>query len=201
MSEVREIVPTLAIAIIIILPIILLEQSSHASRSRIIITTIVIGILWFLSYALLHELSHVLGFYLTGVEVTDHKLIPYFWQGDFSNAYVIVAESTPGKRFIGQVTPYVRDLVFAIMGYILIKRLSFSSNFLLLLVFTLLVSSSLYDVATNFWGFVGESRGDFYRMKEYIGVPAVYLMGVSMLLIIGFLMGAGFNSIKKKAKN
>ncbi len=196
-----EIVPILAIAILIILPVILLGQSFRASTSRIIITTAVIYALWYLSYALLHELSHMLGFGLAGVDITGCKLIPSFWRGEFGNAYVIIVDTSPCKRFIGQVAPYARDLVFAVAGYIMIKNLSPSRKFLSLLVFTLLISSSVFDVATNFWGFIGESKGDFYKMSDYIGVPSAYLLGAGLLLVTGFLMVSGFNSIKKKAKN
>lgn len=54
----------------------------------IAICLITIIILWYLTYAPLHELSHIVGTYLAGGKVVDVKLIPSFWMGEFAVAWI-----------------------------------------------------------------------------------------------------------------
>lgn len=72
--------------LIIPIPLVILYLRGKWPMKMIAICLIAIPILWYLTYAPLHELSHILGTYLAGGKVVDVKPIPSFWMGEFAVA-------------------------------------------------------------------------------------------------------------------
>jgi hypothetical protein len=94
-----------------------------------VICLTVIPILWYLTYAPLHELSHSLGTYLAGGKVVDVKLIPSFWMGEFAVAWIkLVGLSHPRQNLVMLSAPYVLDLASIIAGADVLQRRMFKTH-------------------------------------------------------------------------
>ena len=79
---------TLEILVTIVAPLLILYLRGRWPMRITIPCLLVIPVLWYLTYAPIHELSHVLGTYLVGGSVTEIKLIPSFWKGEFGRAWI-----------------------------------------------------------------------------------------------------------------
>ena len=62
--------------LIIPIPLVILYLRGKWPMKIIVICLFVIPILWYLTYAPLHEMRHILGTYFAGGKVVDVKLIP-----------------------------------------------------------------------------------------------------------------------------
>ena len=80
---------TFEILLFLVMPLLVLYIKGNWPLRKFILPLVVIPILWYLTYAPLHELSHAAGIYLVGGKVTVWKLIPRFWLGEFARAWVI----------------------------------------------------------------------------------------------------------------
>ena len=183
----RDIIPAVVMACIIILPVILIEKKLQTKTFHLVFRVTSITLIWYFSYAPIHELSHMLGFKLTGVDIVEYKLIPHFWKGDFREAYIVHGDAGQTQKLFGRMAPYIKDLIFGSGGYLVLKKLPIRKTFATLLVFTLFVSSGLFDLITNFFGFAAEKTGDFYQTATDIGSTFAYLVGISMIIIIAVL--------------
>jgi hypothetical protein len=194
----RDIVPAIAMACIIILPLIFMEKKLQTETFRLVFRVVSITIIWYLTYAPIHEISHILGFKLTGVEIIEHKLFPHFWKGDFHHAYIIHGDANQTQKLIGRMAPYAKDLIFALAGFFILRKLSVKKTFVTLLVFTWFVSSGLFDLITNFFGFAAEKTGDFYQTANDIGIGTTYFIAISMIVVTGALFFASLKLLLQK---
>jgi hypothetical protein len=79
---------TFEVLLIIPIPLVILYLRGKWPMKIVCICLFVIPILWYLTYAPLHELSHILGTHIAGGSVIDYKLIPRFWMGEFAGAWI-----------------------------------------------------------------------------------------------------------------
>ena len=77
---------TFEILLIVVMPLLVLYIKGSWPLRKVIPCIMVIPILWYFTYAPLHELSHAAGIYLVGCKVIVWKLIPRFWLGEFARA-------------------------------------------------------------------------------------------------------------------
>lgn len=78
---------TIELALLIILPLIIFYQRGPWGIFAYLYIPL-IYLIWYLTYALMHEACHLLGAYIFGKEIFDMQLIPHFWEGQFGTGYI-----------------------------------------------------------------------------------------------------------------
>jgi|WetSurMetagenome_2_1015567.scaffolds.fasta_scaffold03112_8 hypothetical protein len=179
----NKIIATLTMTFLVIFPLIRFYQRNNWEKKIIWINLILIIVIWFSSYALFHELSHMIGTYLVGGTVTDYQLIPEFWKGDFRTAYITPENETTFQEFVTRLSPYVRDLLLVIIGFLVLRKQKIINSFIVGLIVTLFLLSSLFDIVSNFLGFAIDHDGDFNGLAKLTGKIWVYLIGISIFCI------------------
>ncbi|MGM0552095.1 MAG: hypothetical protein ACQESW_13535 [Bacteroidota bacterium] len=177
----------LEIAIFLMLPLILFYQRSVWPAKKYIPLLVVLYLIWYVTYALMHELSHLLGVLIMGKDLQGYQLLPRFWQGEFG--YGVVHYNFVGDRadFWIILMPYLRDVLLCIIGFLLVKRRIASSAFVVGLILVLLVFSPLYDVANNYGVYLLYSINDFNALSVASSRLTAHVIGVSFFLITLFL--------------
>jgi len=167
---------TLEILLVVVLPLILLYQRSSWPLRATVPCLVSIPILWYPSYAPIHELSHIAGTYLVGGTVMEYKLIPRFWMGEFGRAWINTqGVLEPWQQLITTFSPYILD-VLCLAASMFVLRRGFSRNpFLIGLVFMLLCLRPAFDFVCESIGFVSGDRGDFYAIERIIGSALTWL--------------------------
>ncbi len=96
----------------IVLPLLILYLKSNWPLRTVVFSLVCLPLLWYLTYALIHELSHLAGIYLVAGTVTDYKLMPHFWTGEFGQAW-ITTSGVPydWHQVIMTSAPYMVDLL------------------------------------------------------------------------------------------
>jgi len=69
---------TCEILLVVVMPLLVLYLKGNWPLRKIIPPLVIIPILWYFTYAPLHELSHAAGIYLVGGKAIGYKLIPSF---------------------------------------------------------------------------------------------------------------------------
>ena len=188
----NNIISTLEIAVIIILPLIIIYKRNNINTITNIKCIVLIYLIWYLTYAFFHEVSHLIGVWIFGLKVNDFQLIPHFWKGDFGTGYISTTYDSALQEFVVDIMPYFRDLILLIAGYLILKRYKISGLLLFGFIIVLLILSPLYDVFNNYFAFVQGSLNDFNAMKNYVGNLAVHAIGVSItilgLIIVGWVL-------------
>ncbi len=177
-------VVTLEILAVIVAPLLILYMAGPWPLRVTIPCLLAIPVVWYLTYAPIHELSHVLGTYLVGGTVTEVKLIPSFWRGEFGRAWI-----TPqglGARWQQLAVtgaPYVLDGLSLVVGFLALRGGRLRRPFALGTALMLLCLRPAFDVTCETVAFALGGRGDLYHLAQATGYPAVWS---SMLLLAGF---------------
>lgn len=178
------IIGALSILICICLPLILFySRSSWIKKNnswRMFI--VILPLIHYLTYAFFHELSHIIGISIVGGEIIDYQLIPRFWKGDLSTAYVEHNGGTKIQEFIITISPYLKDIIFIPIGFLILKSKRIINAFIIGLIFMFFILGSLTNVFTNFMGFIVSGKGDFYQINEIIGILWTIFIGVSIFI-------------------
>ncbi len=184
---------TIEILLIIPIPLVILYLRGKWPIKMMVICLIAIPILWYLTYAPLHELSHILGTYLAGGKVVDVKLIPRFWMGEFAIAWITpVGLSQPWQNLVMSSAPYVLDLASMITGAVVLRRHMFKNAFWAGFLFMLLCLRPTFDLACEAIGFYNGFMGDLFHIQQIVGngVLSSFLLlslGLSVLMIYAIL--------------
>ena len=123
-------ISTLEFALLIMLPLILFCRHSGWTKRQIILNIVLLYFTWYLTYASLHELSHLFGSWITATKVSDYRLVPPFWMGDFRTAYVNSKFENVVQAFVSTIMPYLRDILFMIIGFWLTPKNKIKNYFL-----------------------------------------------------------------------
>ena len=177
------ILSAIEIALLIILPLIKFYQQIKLTHKQYIINIALLYLIWYFSYAGLHELCHMLGSWITGTKILDYQLIPPFWKGDFKTAYVNPLFENNNQAVVSVIMPYLRDIVFLIIGFWLLIRKRINNHFLKGLILILFILSPLFDIINNYSGFVFVSFGDFKELSIRVGVLYANVIGLLFTLI------------------
>jgi hypothetical protein len=175
---------TLEILVTIVAPLLIVYLRGPWPMRIAIPCLLVIPVLWYLTYAPIHELSHVLGTFAVGGSVAEVKLIPSFWKGEFARAWITPQGlDARWQQFVMTGAPYVLDGLSVAVGYFLFRGRRPTRPFATGIVLMLLCLRPAFDAVCETAAFALGGRGDLYHIAQVTGYPAVWL---SMILLIGF---------------
>ncbi|MBI5727964.1 MAG: hypothetical protein HY965_08940 [Ignavibacteriales bacterium] len=176
------------ILILVVLPLLVIYLRSNWQQKEIYGNVIILPIIWYVLYALLHELGHILGCLIVGLEIKDYQLFTHFWEGSFGFAFVDIKEGYGENMnsFVILILPYVLDLLSIFTGYYLLSRYRIKNSFLFGLVFLLFNIRPLYDLADNFIGYF-LNHSDFVLASRISGIYVVFTF-VLISIAIGIIL-------------
>lgn len=175
---------TLQIAVVIILPLVLYLKFYNCDRKKLFNYIIMIYFIWFLSYSFLHELSHLSASYLLGAEIISFNLIPDFFSGDFSNAFVDSRFNNNNQVFFSVLAPYIRNIISVIIYLLFFQKIKNTGIFIKALLFILLILSPTFDIINNYSGFIIFGEGDFQELSKHFGALFPHIIGNCLLLVL-----------------
>ncbi len=161
----NNLISTIEIAFFIMLPLVIFYRQTRWQAKYYILSIGILYSIWYLSYMLLHELTHWLGASIVGKEVTNYQLIPHFWKGNFGTGFIEYDFRGDRRDFFIIILPYVRDIIFLLVGYILLKRELIKNLFLAGLIFVMLILSPLYDISNNYIAYLLGALNDFNALS------------------------------------
>jgi hypothetical protein len=177
-------------ALALVAPLLFLYLKGTWPMRKVISCLMVIPVLWYLTYAPIHELSHAGATYLVGGKVAYIKLIPSFWHGEFAGAWITATGMThPWQWLAMTAAPYLLDLASLAAGIGFLRR-GFSKNPLIVgLAFMLLCLRPAFDLVCESVGWLSGFQGDLYHIGLNIGGGLtwsllVLSMGLSLAAII-----------------
>jgi len=175
---------TIEILVVIVAPLLILYLTGRWPMRIAIPCLLVIPVLWYLTYSPIHELSHVLGTYLVGGSVTELKLIPSFWHGEFGRAWITPQGlRAPWQQLVMTSSPYILDGLSVAVGLFALHRRNLIRPFALGVAFMLLCLRPAFDVICETVAFALGGQGDLYHIAQATGYPMVWL---SMTILFGF---------------
>ena len=168
-------VNTCEILLVVVMPLLVLYLKGNWPLRKIIPPLVIIPVLWYFTYAPLHELSHAAGIYLVGGKVIEYKLIPRFWLGEFSGAWITPSGITQSWQSLTMSAfPYLLDIVCFVVAIFVFRRGSSRNPFFIGLVFMLLCLRPAMDFVFEPIGFLSGDRGDFYAIQQIVGPFAIW---------------------------
>jgi len=172
------------ILVLIILPLLVIYLRSNWSMKEIYINVVVLPLIWYLFYAPIHELSHILGCIIVLADITDYRLFAHFWKGSFGFAYVEVQGGLDVNMnsLIILISPYILDFISIIIGYYILTRYKIKNSFLLGLTFLIFCLRPLYDIVDNYIGLF-YNNGDLVLTSKIIGEYITYGYGIISVAI------------------
>ncbi len=175
---------TLEILVVIVAPLLILYLAGRWPMRIAIPCLLVIPVLWYLTYSPIHELSHVLGTYLVGGSVTELKLIPSFWKGEFGRAWITPQGlSAPWQQLVMTSSPYVLDGLSVAAGFFALRRRHPIRPLARGVAFMLLCLRPAFDAVCETVAFALGGRGDLYHIAQATGYLTVWS---SMAILFGF---------------
>jgi len=178
------------ILVLIILPLLILYLRSNWAGKNIYINVIILPLTWYLFYAPIHELGHILGCIIVGADITNYRLFPHFWEGSFGFAFVDVKGGLGANMnsLVILIAPYILDLISVIAGYFILTKVKIKNSFLLGLVFLIFCLRPLYDIIDNYAGII-YNHSDLVLTMKITGGLIVYIYGaitvaVSLIVIL-----------------
>lgn len=184
---------TIEALLIIVLPLILLYLRGKWPLKTIVICLLVIPILWYLTYAPLHELSHILGTYIAGGKVVSYKLIPSFWKGEFAGAWITpIGFNHPWQNLVMLGAPYLFDLASIIAGAVILQRNLSTIAFKVGFIFMIFFLRPAFDLACEAIGLYNGFMGDLYHIEQIVGIVILssfllISLGLSLFLLYTIL--------------
>jgi hypothetical protein len=181
---------TAEILLVIVSPLMVLYLQANWRLRSTITCLSVIPVLWYLTFAPIHELSHVAGTYLAGGTVVDYKLIPRFWAGEFAIAWITpVGLTGPLRNLVMSSAPYVTDLACIVAGMRILRRRLSANAFVVGFVFMLLCLRPAFDFVCESVAYVNGFRNDLYNIQAIVGAPTLWSfvvtsLGLSVLAIV-----------------
>jgi len=161
--------------LVVVMPLLVLYLKGNWPLRKIIPPLVVIPILWYFAYAPLHELSHAAGIYLVGGKAIGYKLIPSFWLGEFSGAWVTPSGITQSwQQLTMSAFPLVLDIVSFVAAIFVFRRCSSRNPFFIGLAFMLLCLRPAIDFVFESIGFLTGWRGDVWYMQQIAGPFATW---------------------------
>ena len=162
---------TVEILVVIVAPLLILYLTGPWPMRIAVPCLLLIPVLWYLTYSPIHELSHVLGAYLVGGSVTELKLIPSFWRGEFGRAWITPQGlQAPWQQLVMTSAPYVLDGVSVAVGFFALHRRHLGRPFALGVLLMLLCLRPAFDVVceTVALALGGRGRSLSHRAGDWI---------------------------------
>ena len=166
---------TFEILLVVVMPLLVLYLKGNWPLRKVIPPLVIIPILWYFTYAPLHELSHAAGIYLVGGKVIEYKLIPRFWLGEFGGAWITPSGITQSWQQLTMTAfPYMLDIVCFVVALFVFRRCSSRNPFLIGLAFMLLCLRPAIDFVFEPIGLFSGDRGDLYALQQIVGPFAIW---------------------------
>jgi len=166
---------TCEILLALVMPLLVLYIKGNWPLRKAIPPLVIIPILWYFTYAPLHELSHAAGVYLVGGKVIDYKLIPRFWLGEFARAWITPSGITQSwQQLTVSAFPYMLDIVCFVVALFVFRRGSSRNPFFICLAFMLLCLRPAMDFIFEPIAFLSGDRNDFYAIQQIVGPFAIW---------------------------
>lgn len=169
----------LEITVVVLLPLLGYTHALRLPWGRTV--ALAAGVLapWFLTYAPLHEISHLFALLMTGGAPADFQLVPRYWAGDFRRAFVLAGGATASQILVAVSAPYVRDLLLAPAGAVLLRAGAFRGAYTRTLVLVVACLGSLYDLVNNLYGYIWHHAGDFVVIEHVAGAAWSNGLGIA----------------------
>jgi hypothetical protein len=164
---------TFEILLTIVAPLLVLYLRGQWALRTITACMCGIAVVWYLTYAPIHELSHVLGTILVGGKVVDVKLIPSFWEGTFAVAWV-TSEGLGQSWPVSTAAPYVIDVAFVVASLVVLRRRLSRNALVVGLLLMLLCLRPTFDLVCETISFVGGFHGDLWHLQLIVGSAALW---------------------------
>ena len=175
---------TAEILLVVVAPLLVLYLKGNWRLRTAVACLLAVPVLWYLTYAPLHESAHIAGTYLAGGSVADARLIPRFWRGEFAVAWITpVGLVQPWQKLAMTSAPYVVDIACLVGGMVVLRRRAPGNAFAFGLVFMLLCLRPAFDIVCESVAFFNGFRGDLYNMQAIVGAPATWLFIVASLVV------------------
>ena len=166
---------TCEILLVVVMPLLVLYIKGNWPLRKIIPPLVIIPVLWYFTYAPLHELSHTAGTYLVGGKVIEYRLIPRFWLGEFGGAWATPSGLTQSwQQLTSWAFPYMLDIVCFVVAIFVFRRGSSRNPFFIGLAFMLLCLRPAIDFVFESIGFLSGWRGDLYNIQQIVGPFAIW---------------------------
>ena len=176
----------------VVLPLLVLYLRSNWPLKEINVNVIILPMIWYVFYAPLHELGHILGCFIVGLEIKDYQLFAHFWEGNFGFAFVDIQEGYDENwnSYVILILPYMLDLISIVIGYYLLSKYKIKNSFLFGLVFLLFNIRPLYDLVDNFIGYY-LNHSDFVLASRIVGSLVIFtfviisiIIGIALILLL-----------------
>jgi len=177
------ILSVIEIALLIMLPLVLIYQRSSWTYKDYVPSIVIIYLIWYLSYALFHELMHLLRAWIFDKTIFEIQLIPKFWKAEFGTGYINYDYQSDPKDFIIVLLPYARDIILLAIGYFVIIKMELKKPFILGLSVVILILSPLYDIGNNYSAYLLGSMNDFNALGESSSKLITHSIGISFFMI------------------
>jgi NADPH:quinone reductase-like Zn-dependent oxidoreductase len=165
---------TLEILLGLVAPLLILFLKGSWPLRKVTLALMAIPVLWYFTYAPIHELSHAAGVYLAGGTVIEYKLIPRFWMGEFAGAWIKADGISRGWQQITMTAfPYLLDIVCFVVALVVLRRSSSRNPFWIGLAFMLLCLRPAMDFVFEPVAFFTGDRNDFYALQQIVGPFAI----------------------------
>ena len=144
-----------------------------------------IPVVWYLTCAPIHELSHALGSTLVGGKVVDVKLIPSFWEGQFAGGWVtsVGLVDRSWQQLVMTGAPYVIDVAFVVASLVVLRRRLSRNALVVGLLFMLMCLRPAFDLVCETVGFVGGAHADLWHVQLTIGSAALWSFLIASLAL------------------
>jgi hypothetical protein len=188
-------------------PLIVFYLRNNWPRKITIISIVLTVIIWFFTLPFFHELSHLIGVYLIGSKLADYQLIPKFWEGDFTTAYVGSYPVNDWRGPIPGLFPYIKDILMLIIGFVLLKSKKVSNAFWAGFIYAFFCLGSMFDIVNNYFQyFLGYLTGnDFYGVSlgwgnDWSNIIGITFSSFALFISISVLLGYQSPNIIRKYK-
>ena len=187
----NNIISTIQIALIIILPLIIYYRKADIPTGKMIFYLIGVYLVWYLTYAPFHELCHMAGAVVSGVKILDYQLMPRIWEGQFGAGYINSVYQNNTQEFVTVIVPYLKNLLLLVAGWYFLISKRTGSPFILGLVLTLTILSPLYDTFNNYFAYLTGAKNDFNALTISGGAfishfTGIFITSASLFLVIIF---------------
>ncbi|HEX3047796.1 MAG TPA: hypothetical protein VHY08_23795 [Bacillota bacterium] len=190
--DLKKRIVTLEMMGLVIIPLLLFYIQANVSPNIWPVCIVVPLFLWFFTYGLLHELSHLISALLLGCKVTAYQLMPRFWQGEVGVGWVQSVWTYDWRDTINGLSPYIRDIIFLGAGLLILKNRKNKHAFLAGFIFIIFCLSPLYDIVDNYFNgyMVAHAIGnDWVGTENHIGPIWTKLIGVTFI-VFGIVVNA-----------
>jgi hypothetical protein len=181
--DVRTRFALIEMLVFVVIPLIAFYLRNNWPRKIFVTNFMVILIVWFFTLPFFHELSHIVGVYVIGSKPIAYQLIPKFWEGDFTAAWVQSEPINDWRNPIPGLSPYIKDIILLIIGFILLKGKKVNNAFWAGFIYVFFCLGSLFDIANNYFqkllGYV--TGNDFYGVSLGWGEAWSNIIGITFL--------------------